>query len=249
MKRPDLKRIFSTPFDNPLVRRPPITYRNNEVLTIIYRTKLEYIERILPPPLETVSEYVAVHFYKVNDADVFGVYHESAIQVECILPQKNKQGVYSPYLYLASDGAVAFGREMYGQPKKMGDLSVEVVGDLIVGRVKRNGIEILTGTLPYKTERSSFEEVAEYMNFKTNINLKVVPNIDGTPAIKQLAARTFVDVHIREVWKGPGTIEIRPNAQAPVYNLPAKEFVIGFYWIGDFTLPYGEVIYDYLKEE
>ena len=39
---------------------------------------------------------------------------------------------------------------MHGQPKKGGQPRLEVRGDLVVGVVERNGIDVLTGTLPTK---------------------------------------------------------------------------------------------------
>jgi acetoacetate decarboxylase len=53
-------------------------------------------------------------------------------------------------LFLSSDIGVAHGRELHGQPKKLGNPKLEFRGDLIVGTLERNGIDVLTGTMPYK---------------------------------------------------------------------------------------------------
>ncbi len=47
---------------------------------------------------------------------------------------------------------------------------------------------------------------------------------------------------IHEVWQGPATIELRANAQAPVYLLPVLEVESAFHWRVDFTLEYGRVL-------
>ncbi len=244
-----LQKYFSTPLDNPLVPRFPIEFRDTEILTILYRTDQAAIEEIVPEPLEVVSDYVLVHFYHMNDAEWFGRYHEFAAQVEVQLKGGGEHGVFSPYLYLGNDGAIATGREIYGQPKKYGDIELEVYDDLIVGRVRRNSIDVITGTLPYKIHRAEPQELTGRVPFTTNINLKLVPNIDGEPAIAQLTARTFENVRVKECWKGPATVEIRPNANAPLYRLPVRQVIEGFYWVVDFVLPFGRVIYDYLREE
>lgn len=241
-----VNKTFSTPFDNPLIPKFPIRFRNNQILTVVYKTDPKCIDKIIPEPLVSISDKVVVHFYHMNDAEWFGNYYESAVQVQVQLKGTDIKGAYSPYLYLGNDGAVAAGREIYGQPKKGGNPSLRFVEDLIVGRVERNSIDILTGTMAYKQNKSSLEEMSELIPFTRNINLKILPNIDGTPAIQQLTSRTFEDLHLHECWRGPATIEIRPNAQAPVYKLPVVEMLDGFYWVCDFTLPMGEVIYDYL---
>jgi acetoacetate decarboxylase len=252
-RRDDVERAFSTPLDNPLVPRFPITFRQVEIMTVIYTTRPDAIRAVLPEPLEPVSDYGIVHIYRMNDAEWFGRYHESAVQVECRLPARfsatgrDERGAYSPYLYLEGDGPVSTGREVYGQPKKAGEPSIDVHGDLFVGRVRRNSIDVITATLPYKQRRADAADLNRTVSFATNVNLKIIPHVDGTPAIKQITARTFERVQVHEVWTGPATLELRPNAQAPVYRLPVLDVVAGFYWIVDFDLPMGRVWYDYLK--
>ena len=249
----EVTHAYSTPIDNPLVPRLPITFRNVEIITVVYRTRPEAIRAVLPEPLEPVSDYAVVHVYRMNDAEWFGRYHESAVQVECRLPARlsltgrDERGAYSPYLYLEGDGPVSTGREVYGQPKKSGEPTIEVHGDLFVGRVRRNTIDVITATLPYKQRRASAEDLARPVSFVTNVNLKIVPHVDGSSAIRQITARDLESVRVQEVWTGPATLELRPNAQAPVYRLPVLDVVAGFYWITDFTLPPGRVWYDYLK--
>jgi acetoacetate decarboxylase len=156
-------------------------------------------------------------------------------------------GSYSPYLFLSSDVGVAHGREIHGQPKKLAEPSVEFRGDLIVGTCRRNGIDVLTGTLPYKQTRADIADL-NHFPFRTNINLKAVDHIDGTPAIRQLTSRALAEVQVSECWRGPCTVELRPNAQAPVHRLPVREMLDGYFWRAAFTLVPGIVLHDYLKE-
>jgi acetoacetate decarboxylase len=158
-----------------------------------------------------------------------------------------QRGAYSPYLFLSSDIGVAHGREVHGQPKKGGEPSLEARGDLFVGRVTHNGIDVVTGTMAYKQRRASLSALSERMDFTLNLNLKAVNHIDGRPAIRQLTSRRLADVRVHECWSGPCTVELRPNAQAPVHRLPVVEMLDGFYWRADFTLVAGQVIYDYLE--
>src|SRR5207248_8184552 len=127
--------------------------RNVEILTVFYRTDPAAIRRLVPRPLEPAGAVVIVHIYHMHDADMFGDSSESAVQLPVTLPGQALAGAYSPYLYLGSMGAVAVGREIYGQPKKDGAPRLEVRGDLWVGTVARNGIDVITATLPYKARR------------------------------------------------------------------------------------------------
>jgi acetoacetate decarboxylase len=237
---------FSSPWDAPMIPPFPFRFRNAEIMTLYWRTDPSAMAFLLPPPLQPVGDVACVHIYKMNDTDWLGPYSEANVMFGAELPGK-ASGAYSPYLVLSSDIGVAHGREIHGQPKKLGLPSVEMRSDLIVGRVERNGIDVLTGTLPYKQKPVDASAMKPYFDFATNLNLKAVNHIDGRPAIRQLTSRRLAEVTVHEAWEGPCTVELRPNAQLPVYRLPVIEPLRGFFWRADFTLVAGEIIHDYLE--
>lgn len=239
---------FSTPWDSPLVPPFPITFRDAEVMTLVYETDPAAVEALLPVPLEPTGRTVLIHIYDMHDVDYLGNYQECNVMIGARSAAAAVSGSYSPYLFLNSDIGVAHGREVHGQPKKFAEPKLEVRGDLIIGTVTRNGIEVITGTMAYKQRRAELQALSEYMDFSLNINLKAVNHIDGRPAIRQLTSRRLSEVVVRECWRGPCTVELRPNIQAPVYKLPVREMLEAFYWRADFTLVPGRVIHDYLSE-
>jgi acetoacetate decarboxylase len=241
----DPRSISESPWGAPLVPRLPLRMRNTEILTVVYRTEPAAADRMVPAPLELLGDLMLVHLYRMHDADWFGRYGESAIQIPVRHPASGTDGAYSPLLFVESDAAVAAGREIYGQPKKSGTIEIIPDGDLLVGRLRRNGIDILTATTPYKQTPGTADDLERHAAFRTNVNLKVIPATDGSgAAVRELTARTLADVVVHEVWRGPGTLELRPNAQAPVHLLPVLEVVEAFHWVADFTLVYGEVLED-----
>lgn len=239
----DPRTVRETPYGAPLVPRLPLRMRDTEILTVVYRSSRDAIERMIPAPLSALADLVLVHLYRMHDADWFGVYGESAIQIPVHHAASETTGAFSPLLFVEGDGPVSAGREIYGQPKKAGQISLEPHGDLLVGTVTRNDITIITATTPYKQVAATPEDLERHASFRTNINLKVIPAVDGSgAALAELTARTLDDVVIHEVWRGPGTLELRPNAQAPVHLLPVEEVVEAFHWRADFTLAYGRVL-------
>jgi acetoacetate decarboxylase len=238
---------FSTPWGAPMVPPFPIQFRNAEVLTLTYRTNPEAIRKLLPPPLELTGDTVMIHIYKMNDVDWLGAYNECNVMVGAKLPDGGA-GSYSPYLFLSSDIGVAHGREVHGQPKKAGEPKLEARGDLFVGTVTRNGIDVITGTLAYKQKKDNISSLEKYMDFSLNINLKAVNHITGVPAIRQLTSRRLAEVKVHECWSGPCSVQLRANVQAPVFKLPVLEMLEGFYWRADFTLVAGTIIVDYLEQ-
>ena len=72
---------FSTPWDAPTIPPFPFTFRNVEVLTLVWRTTEQAVARLLPPPLEPASDVVLAHIYKMNDTEWLGPYGESNVSV------------------------------------------------------------------------------------------------------------------------------------------------------------------------
>ena len=244
---------YSTPLDAPLSGPPPARFRDGEVLTVQYRSDPAAIRRLVPEPLVPTNDTVMVQIARWGDVPGLGRDTlEANVMVGARLSgasgpgdETSLAGCYSPYFWVTSDRAMVGGREFHGQPKRLGAVTLEHRGDLIVGTVANNGIEVFTGTLPYKAEPSSFEEVCRRVDVVTNINLKIVHQIDGRTALRQLTARDLTDIEVSGCWKGPSTAEIRPNATSPLYRLPVLGFLEGFYWHTEFTLVGGRVVYDY----
>ncbi len=249
LARVDPLTAWTTPLDAPMYPRYPIPFRDLELLTLQYRTDPEAIRRLVPEPLEPTGDTVLLHVARFGDVPGIGAdVHECNVMVGVRLdtPTGPVSGAYSPWFFLDNDRAVAVGREVQGQPKRLAVVKLETRGDLVVGTVTANGIDILTGTLPYKVRAAPFEQLRSRVDMVTNINLKVVPSIDGTILARQLVARELADVRIRECWTGPGTVELRPNAVAPLYRLPVLELLEGYHWRADFALVAGRVLHDYL---
>jgi acetoacetate decarboxylase len=236
--------VDSTPYGAPLVPPLPLRMRRVEILTVVYRTEREAADALIPAPLRLASDLCLVQVYRMHDSDWFGVYCESAFQLAVQLPD-GTPAVYSPFLVLESDGAVAAGRELYGQPKKQGHVSLAPDGDLLVGRVERNGIDVATATMCWKQRAAAPGALeAHVAGAQTNVNLRVLPEGD-TGLRRELVVRTFADVVEHEAFEGPATLELRPNAQVPVHLLRVREVVLGLHRTLDLTLPPGRVVHRY----
>jgi acetoacetate decarboxylase len=239
----DPRTVDGTPHGAPLVPTLPIRLRRTEILTVVYETDREAAASLVPAPLELAAPLAIVNVYWMHDAEWFGVYGESAIQLPVTLPD-GAPAVYSPFLVLDSDGAVAAGRELYGQPKKSGTVTLGPDGDLLVGRVTRNGIDVVTATMCWKQRPADPDALSALVpGAGTNVNLRVLPS--GDELVRELVVRSFQDVDTHEAWVGPATVELRPNAQVPVHRLPVGEVRLGLHRMLDLTLPPGRVIHRY----
>lgn len=83
-------------------------------------------------------------------------------------------------------------------------------------------------------------------DFVDAVVLKIIPHVDGKPRILELVRFEYKDLVLKGAWTGPGALELFHHVLAPLAELPVRETVSVTHTICDITLPYGNVVYDYL---
>lgn len=189
------------------------------------------------------------------DSPGLGSYSESGILIPGILDGREVN--YTAQMYLNSEPAIYAGREIWGFPKKRGDPTLRAEEDTLVGRLTFGGNMVALGTMPYKAEailakhdhsKHALELVKKKLT-KPQVNLKIIPNVDGSDGMRQLIEYHPQVIKIHEAWKGPARLSLVPHVDADVANFPILEVVGGTHMLADIILPYGTVIHDYQKEE
>ena len=93
-------------------------------------------------------------------------------------------------------------------------------------------------------KQCSNESIIEKMS-KTQVNLKIIPEIDGSQAIAQLVGYNLTDIRVKGGWSGPARLQLHAHVNAPVADLPVRKVHGAVHFIADLTLPYGRVLHDY----
>ncbi|MEI9906685.1 MAG: acetoacetate decarboxylase family protein [Actinomycetota bacterium] len=240
---------WSTPKLSPLYPNFPIEYKDVQILSTVYRSDPKAIAEHLTAPITSAGDYVMIHNYFMPDVAGMGVVQESNVMVGVKVTADGVEhsGGFSTNLIISSDVGLAQGREVHGQPKKLGHTTIDVRGDTIVAEVERNGITVARVTTPYRYQKATIDELTAYFPFRENINHKVIRNIDGSLGIHQITSRILADVVVKDCWKGPSTLVLEPNINANLYRLPVLETIESFYWKADFTLVPGTILIDFLK--
>jgi acetoacetate decarboxylase len=83
---------------------------------------------------------------------------------------------------------------------------------------------------------------------KTQINLKMIPGVDGHLEICQLVAINLTDIVVKGSWIGPGRLHLVPHVNAPVADFPVKRVIGAHHFLADLTLPFGRVVHDHNKQ-
>ena len=241
-----MENAFSMPIDSPAYPPGPYRFVDREYVIVTYETDEEAIREVLPAPLEFTQAHVKLEFIKMPNSTGFGDYCESGAVIPCSLHGQPVNYVQS--MYLNDHPPIAAGRELWGFPKKLGQPELRVHTDTIVGELRYSDVLVARATMGFKHKAMDLE-VAKKALGSRNILLKIMPHVDGTARICELVAYALTDVEVKGAWTGPGSIELHPHALAPMANLPVRRVVSTVHIIGDMTLPYGEVVHDYLAKQ
>jgi acetoacetate decarboxylase len=133
--------------------RPPVERVDHEVdattapiateaVTVTYLTDPDVIAAVLPRPLEPAAEpVVRVSLQRVvmpgRPAFGSGVFSVAARHGAV-------QGEYPLFMPQSTEQSVIGGRETFGEPKKLGDISVERTGDDVVATISRLGFPLVS---------------------------------------------------------------------------------------------------------
>jgi acetoacetate decarboxylase len=248
MRPEDVLKLPSMPAAGPSFPAGPYRFINREFMVISYETDPEVIREQLPEPLEAIDQPL-VHYEWISmpDSSGFGSYTESGLVVPC---RFNGQDVnFVVQMYLDDDPPIAAGREIWGFPKKYAHPKLSIVKDTLTGTLEYAGQQVAMGTMGYKHESMAKDGGATRATLaKTQVNLKLIPGVDGRPEICQLVAYNLTDITVKGSWAGPGRLHLIPHVNAPVADFPVRKVVAAHHFIADVTLPYGRVLYDYVKE-
>ncbi|KWX85774.1 acetoacetate decarboxylase [Paenibacillus riograndensis] len=226
--------------------RPPYRFIDREFFIITYESDPAAIRQAVPEPLQPDgSNTVSYEWIKMPDSSGLGSYEESGIVIPCTF--QGEPCNFVAQMYLDNAPAILGGREIWGFPKKWANPRLSVEGtETLTGTLHYNHVLVAMGTMPFKHNLLDQADTAAAIA-KTQVNLKLIPDVDGTPKIAQLVAYSLENVTVKGAWSGPARLNLIPHVNAPVADLPVKAYIGGKHFIADLTLPYARVIHDYLQ--
>jgi acetoacetate decarboxylase len=245
MKESEIReRAFAMPLTNPSYPPGPYRFVNREYMIITYRTDPEKLRALVPEPLVVEDPVVKYEFIRMPDSTGFGDYTETGQVIP--VSYRGRKGGYSLCMFLNDEGPIAGGRELWGFPKKLADVSLKTEIDMLVGTLNYGPVRVVTGTMGYKHKNADHAAIAASLA-APNFLLKIIPHVDGTARICELVEYYLEDVTVKGAWTGPGALSVMPHALAPIAELPVIEVMSSVHILADLTLGLGKVIHDYLR--
>ncbi len=195
-------------------------------LTVLFETTPEAVRAVLPPPLEPTAEPLGTAWVAdIGNSNCVGPFQAAALYVRA--RYRDIVGNYCISMPVSTPEAVVFGRELYGEPRKLAKIIFEQQDEYVWGSAERHDIRYLSlrGRLTDagaagRTETSSFF-------------FKFLPRADGSgfdspPQLIHVTGDSTVEV----CRKGRGELILRDSPHDPVADLPVRQVIEAAYTEG-----------------
>jgi acetoacetate decarboxylase len=193
-------------------------------LTAIYETDPEVVAAVLPPPLTPTDEpLVRVTVATVDVGRGLPPFGAGTFAV-----QASHEGVVGNYplvMPMTTEQSVIGGRETFGEPKKLAEVTLDTSGDRVTGKIARLGVTFIevTGTVAEQLDNTpdsppESERVDFYLKFLPAPDGK---GFDAEPSLVY-CRRTETT---RSLAKVDGEVTLRESRFDPVADLPVRRLV------------------------
>jgi len=207
------------------------------MLGVMFQTKPEIVQRLLPPPLEPGDAPNGLIFIAEYPKTNLGPgYREAALFVGC--RYQGEIGTYCLSMPITAEARMHNGRDIFGLPKKMADIHLEKNGSEVHGWVEREGIRFievkaqLSGTLP------------ELPPTGPNFLFKAMPRIDLTPGFDGpvFLARQQTDIEMKSLEIGAAEVNMSQSEADPWAEVEIVNVIAAFYLVSDNTMQPGKIL-------
>lgn len=190
-----------------------------KILLGVYETDPEVIAAVLPPPLEPSRDPLVKVTVATVDIEGLPTFGAGSFSVQAT--HEGTLGYYALVMPMTTEQAVLGGRETFGEPKKLGDVSLVRRGQEITGSFSRMGITFveMTGRIAGALELPEEER-------RTDFYFKFLPAPDGKGFD---AEPSLVYCHrtedFRNLERVDGDVILRESRFDPVVDLPVRRVV------------------------
>jgi acetoacetate decarboxylase len=187
-----------------------------EAVTVTYLTDPEVVAAVLPPPLSPAAEPVVRVSLQRVVMDGRAPFGSGVFSVAA--RHGSVEGDYPLFMPQSTEQSVVGGRETFGEPKKLGDISVERIGDQVTASIARLGFDLVTvrgrviGDAPGAPEGLSTEFYFKFLR---------APDGNGITDPHLVYGRYNRHYEVFEAMDA--TVELGDSPLDPVADLPIRE--------------------------
>jgi acetoacetate decarboxylase len=191
---------------------------NGEMLSVDFLTEPEVVATVLPPPLETADQPLVRAMIGRWQSNCVGDFYGGAIYVAA--RHDGVDGHYVLSMWMDGDIPTIYGRDLFGEPKKLAESQLHRRGDEFTAWLERGGVRLLELHAQLPTEYGHSEATGVNFNFKA----RPAANGIGLEEDAILTRATFQTI-IRKGRAGSGTLTLRGTEHDPLDELPIVSVV------------------------
>jgi acetoacetate decarboxylase len=186
-----------------------------EMLSVDFLTDPEVVRHILPPPLEPAAEPLVTAMVGRWQSNCVADYNGGAIYVSATYD--GIEATYVLAMYMSTDQAIVFGRDLFGEPKKQSTSGLNRAGSRMTGWIDR-GVRLIEIEADLPTDNGPLETSG------ANFNFKAQPASDGV-GLEADAVLTLAefDMSLTKTLTGTGTVRLGGTIHDPLDEIPVVE--------------------------
>lgn len=207
------------------------------MMGVMFSTRAEVTERLLPPPLEQAELPGGLIFIAEYPKTNMGPgYREAALFIRC--KYKGEAGSYCLSMPITSEARMHNGRDAFGFPKKMADIHLQRDGQKVHGWVAREGIRFLEIHMELTDTLPELPPMGPTFLFKAMPKIDLTPGFDG-PVF--LASQT-TDIELKSLELGNAKLTVSESLHDPWVEIENPEVLAAFFLVSDNTMQPGKVL-------
>ncbi len=204
------------------------SFSGAQAFSVEFLVEPGFVEEVLPPPLEAVAEPRMRAMVGRWQSNCVGNFSGGAIYIS--VRHEGVEGDYNFFQYMDTDASVIYGREVFGEPKKIACPQLFRRGDRFTASLERGGVRIV------ELEAEMERELGPLTSKRSSFNFKSRPAANGL-GLEEDAILTRADFEVvaRVALEGSGRIRFGGTADEPLDEIPVTEVVRASYLEGDMS--------------
>ncbi len=205
------------------------THFQYEALVVAFEIPEDFLTSILPPCFEP-SRTSRIAKVQVSRWQSLRSGFDCAV-VDLPARHGDFEGWYHLTHLISGDMPITVGREMWGEAKKRGEMSLTVDGNKAYGYGERNGVRLI------EIEAELEEDTGPVVNLQNRIELKAFLSSDGQglqydPIVLRLEQNEYID----KLRPGKGTVTFRSSSADATGTIPVSKIVAVQHEVGTSTM-------------
>jgi acetoacetate decarboxylase len=199
---------------------------DGEMLTVDFLTEPAWVAHVLPPPLEPAGQPRVTAMVGRWRSNCVGDFAGGAVYVEARLGDVT--GDYVLSMWMDGDQATIYGRDLFGEPKKIAASRLHRSGNRMSGWIERHGVTLVEIAAELSQDNGPGESSG------VNFNVKARPAADGI-GLEEDAILTVAEFRnqVRVSRQGSGTVTLRGTVHDPLDEIVVRQVLRGGYMEGD----------------